>query len=72
MNACNFTNIELHHGYVPGASNIFRTAKTVTIMKKQKIEKTRMGIFKNMVGNFLGGNFPEGEFSRGEFDWEFS
>ena len=36
-------------------------------MKKQKIEKTRMGIFKNMVGNF-----PEGEFSRGEFDWEFS
>ena len=47
---------------------------TVTIMKKtKKIEKTRVGIFKNMgvnipSGDFLGGNFPGGEFDW----WEFS
>ena len=49
----------------------------VMIMKKQKNKKTRMGTFKNMVGNFPGGNFLGGnfrvEFTRGEFDgWEFS
>ena len=41
---------------------------TVTIMKKTKKLKTRVGIFKNMGGNipggnFLGGNFPGGIFS---------
>ena len=39
----------------------------VTIMKKQKIEKSLVGIFKNMGenipgGNFIGGNFPGGSF----------
>ena len=38
---------------------------TVTKMKKQKIQKTRVGIFKSMGGNipgrnFLGWNFPGG------------
>ena len=38
---------------------------TVTIMKKQKNKKTRVGIFENMdvnipVGNFLAGNFYGG------------
>ena len=38
---------------------------TVAIMKKQKNQKTRVGIFENMdvnipVGNFLGGNFYRG------------
>ena len=50
---------------------------TVMIMKKQKILKTRGGIFKNIGGNLpggnlLGGNFT-GEFTRGEFNgWEFT
>ena len=50
---------------------------TVMIMKKQKILKTRVGIFKNIGGNLpggnlLGGNFT-GEFTRGEFNgWEFT
>ena len=38
---------------------------TVTIMKKTKNLKTRVGIFKNMGGNFLGGNFPGGIFQGG-------
>ena len=43
---------------------------TVTIMKKTKNLKTRVGIFKNMggnvpSGNFLGWNFPGGNFSGG-------
>ena len=43
---------------------------TVTIMKKKKIIKTWVGIFKNMGGNipggnFLGGNFPGGNFPGG-------
>ena len=43
---------------------------TVTIMKKTKNLKTRVGIFKNMGGNipggnFLGGNFPGGNFPGG-------
>ena len=38
---------------------------TVTKKKKQKIQKTRVGIFKSMGGNipgrnFLGWNFPGG------------
>ena len=42
----------------------------VTIMKKTKKLKTRVGIFKNMGGNipgdnFLGGNFPGGNFTGG-------
>ena len=51
---------------------------TVTMMKKQKKIKTRVGMFKNMGGNipgwnFLGGKFPDGNFPGGEFDgWEFS
>ena len=46
---------------------------TVTIMKKtKKIEKTRVGIFKNMGvnipgGDFLGGNFPGGSLIGGNF-----
>ena len=50
---------------------------TVTIMKEQKIKKTRVGMFKNIVGNipgenFLGGNFsggnvPGGSLMRGNF-----
>ena len=44
----------------------------VTIMKKTKNLKTRVGMFKNMVGNipggnFLGGNFPGGNFPSGSF-----
>ena len=32
---------------------------TVTIMKKkQKMQKSLVGIFKNMSGNIPGGNFP--------------
>ena len=38
---------------------------TVTIMKKTKKLKTRVGIFKNMGGSFLGGNFPVGNFPGG-------
>ena len=43
---------------------------TVTIMKKQKNQKTRVGIFENMdvnipVGNFLDGNFYGGNSSGG-------
>ena len=38
---------------------------TVTIMKKTKNLKTRVGIFKNMGGNIPGGNFPGGDFPRG-------
>ena len=33
---------------------------TVTIMKKQKIRKTQVGIFKNMGGNIPDGNFLDG------------
>ena len=45
---------------------------TVTIMKKAKNLKTRLGIFKRMGGNipgenFLGGNFPGGSFPGGSF-----
>ena len=45
---------------------------TVTIMKKTKNLKTRVGIFKNMGGNipggnFLGGNFPGGSLIGGDF-----
>ena len=36
---------------------------TVTIMKKTKKLKTRVGIFKNMGGNIPGGNFLGGIFS---------
>ena len=35
-------------------------------MKKQKIKKTQVGIFKNMGGNVPGGNFPEGILQGGE------
>ena len=56
---------------------------TVSIMKKTKNLKTRMGIFKSKSGNIPGGNFlvgdfPGWKFSTGEFDgrefsgWEFS
>ena len=46
---------------------------TVTLMKKNKKIKTRVGIFKNMGGNIPGGNFPGGEFDGWEFSgWEFS
>ena len=38
---------------------------TVTIMKKQKIKKTRVGMFKNMGWNIPCGNFPRWEFFRG-------
>ena len=38
---------------------------TVTIMKKQKKVKTRVGMFKNMGGNIPGGNFPWGDFPGG-------
>ena len=34
-------------------------------MKKQKIKKTRVGMFKNMGWNIPGGNFPRWEFFRG-------
>ena len=45
---------------------------TVTIIKKQKKLKTRVGMFKNMGvnipgGNFLGGNFPGGSLMGGNF-----
>ena len=45
---------------------------TVTIMKKTKNLKTRVGMFKNMGGNipggnFLGGNFPRGSLMGGNF-----
>ena len=48
---------------------------TVTIMKKTKNLKTRVGIFKNMGGNipggnFLGGNFPGGSLMGGNFPGE--
>ena len=35
---------------------------TVTITKKTKNLKTRVGIFKNMGGNIPGGSFPGGNF----------
>ena len=43
---------------------------TVTIMKKTKDLKTRVGMFKNKgenipAGNFLGGNLPGGSFPKG-------
>ena len=43
---------------------------TMTMMKKTKNLKTRLGIFKNMGGNipggnFLGGNFPGGSLMGG-------
>ena len=43
---------------------------TVTMMKKTKNFKTRVGIFKNVGGNspggnFLGGNIPGGNFAGG-------
>ena len=31
---------------------------TMTMMKKTKNLKTRLGIFKNMGGNIPGGHFP--------------
>ena len=31
---------------------------TVTIMKKQNL-KARVGMFKNIGGNFRGGSFPD-------------
>ena len=34
----------------------------LTVMKKQKNLKTRVGIFKNMGGNIPGGNFLGGNF----------
>ena len=37
----------------------------VTIMKKTKNLKTRVGIFKNMGGNISGGNFLGGNFPGG-------
>ena len=51
--------------------------------EKTKTLKTRVGMFKNMVGNIPGGNFPGGNFPGREFDgcefferefcgWEFS
>ena len=40
---------------------------TVTIMKKTKNLKTRVGIFKNMGGNIPGGNFPGGSLMNGNF-----
>ena len=40
---------------------------TVTIMKKQINLKTRMEIFKNMVGNIPGWNFLDGKFLSGNF-----
>ena len=39
----------------------------VTIMKKTKNLKTRVGIFKNMGGNIPGGNFLGGNFPGGSF-----
>ena len=39
----------------------------VTTMKKQKIEKTLVGIFKNMGENIPGGNSPGGNFIGGNF-----
>ena len=38
---------------------------TVTIMKKQKKQKTRVEMFKNMGGNISGGNFLGGNFPGG-------
>ena len=43
---------------------------TVTIMKKQNktmMKKSRVGMFKNMGGNFPGGNFSGGSFMGGNF-----
>ena len=40
---------------------------TVTIMKKQKKVKTRVGMFKNMGGNFPWGDFPGGSLLGGSF-----
>ena len=40
---------------------------TVTMMKKTKNLKTRLGIFKNMGGNIPGGNFLGGNFLGGNF-----
>ena len=34
-------------------------------MKKQKIQKTRIGIFKNMGGNLPGRSFPGGSLPGG-------
>ena len=42
----------------------------VTIMKKQNktmMKKSRVGMFKNMGGNFPGGNFSGGSFMGGNF-----
>ena len=45
----------------------------VTIMKKTKKLKTRVGMFQNMGGNIPGGNFLGGKYSGLEFSgWEFS
>ena len=35
---------------------------TMSIMKKTKNLKTRVGIFKSKSGNIPGGNFPGGSF----------
>ena len=40
---------------------------TMTMMKKTKNLKTRLGIFKNMGGNIPGGNFLGGNFLGGNF-----
>ena len=40
---------------------------TVTIMKKTKDLKTRVGIFKSKSGNIPGGNFLVGDFPGGNF-----
>ena len=37
---------------------------TATTMKKQKILKTPVGIFKNMGGNILDGSFPDTNFRK--------
>ena len=42
---------------------------TVTIMKKTKNLKTRVGMFKNMGGNIPGGNFLGADFPGGNFPW---
>ena len=39
---------------------------TVTIMKKQNL-KIRVGMFKNMGGNFPGGSFPGWSLMGGNF-----
>ena len=40
---------------------------TVTVMKKQKNKKIRVGIFKKMSGNIPCGNLMAGNFPGGSF-----